>query len=160
MVSCLSTLLIWRSKHAMHWMLCYVDTVDTGVFTPHSTLYKVLSKSQCLDKHSIQCIMCFDLCVDSVDKQDTIHSIQKHCYIYYILYVDTVDTGQWSLMHSMLSMSTLSIQNKYTCFCPKLSKYSTNFQSAKRFGKLWLRAFQPYHQILYMLTLSKQDKDL
>ena len=39
----------------------YVDTVDT-VFTPHSTLYKVLCKShkhQCLysvDKHSIKCI--------------------------------------------------------------------------------------------------------
>ena len=29
-----------------------------------------------------------------------------------------------------------------------------DFQSAKRFRKLRLRAFQPYHQILYMLTLS------
>ena len=29
-----------------------------------------------------------------------------------------------------------------------------DFQSAKSFGKLRLRAFQPYHQILYMLTLS------
>ena len=28
-----------------------------------------------------------------------------------------------------------------------------DFQSAKSFGKLRLRAFQPYHQILYMLTL-------
>ena len=27
-----------------------------------------------LDKHSIQCIACFDLCIDSVDKQDTIHN--------------------------------------------------------------------------------------
>ena len=25
-----------------------------------------------LDKHSIQCIACFDLCINSVDKQDTI----------------------------------------------------------------------------------------
>ena len=29
-----------------------------------------------------------------------------------------------------------------------------DFQSEKSFGKLSLRAFQPYHQILYMLTLS------
>ena len=29
-----------------------------------------------------------------------------------------------------------------------------DFQYAKSFGKLRLRAFQPYHQILYMLTLS------
>ena len=56
-------------------MLCYVETVDASVFTPHSTLYKVLRKSKCLDKHSIQCIVCFDLCIDSVDKQDTIHNI-------------------------------------------------------------------------------------
>ena len=28
-----------------------------------------------------------------------------------------------------------------------------DFQSEKKFGKLRLRAFQPYHQILYMLTL-------
>ena len=29
-----------------------------------------------------------------------------------------------------------------------------NFQSEKSFGKLRLRTFQPYHQILYILTLS------
>ena len=28
-----------------------------------------------------------------------------------------------------------------------------DFQSANSFGKLRLRAFQPYHQILYMSTL-------
>ena len=29
-----------------------------------------------LDKHSIQCIASFDLHINSVDKQDTIHNIQ------------------------------------------------------------------------------------
>ena len=29
-----------------------------------------------LDKHSIQCIASFDLCIDSVDKQDTILNTQ------------------------------------------------------------------------------------
>ena len=51
-------------------------------FTPHGTLYKVLCKShkhQCinsLDKHSIQCIVCFDLHIYSVNKKDTIHNTQ------------------------------------------------------------------------------------
>ena len=31
----------------------------------------------------------------------------------------------------------------------------TDFQSAKSFGKLRLRAFQPYHQMLCMLEVSK-----
>ena len=58
----------------------YVDTVDT-VFTPHSTLYKVLSKSHkhsvdSVDKHSIKCIACFDLLIDSVDKQDALLNTQ------------------------------------------------------------------------------------
>ena len=35
----------------------------------------------------------------------------------YTIYVDTVDTRQGSLMHSMLSMSTLSIQNISTHSC-------------------------------------------
>ena len=50
----------------------YVDTVNT-VFTPHSTLYKVSCKShkhQCPQcQHSIKCIACFDLHIDSVDKK-------------------------------------------------------------------------------------------
>ena len=29
-----------------------------------------------VDKHSNQCIACFDLCIDSVNKQDTILNIQ------------------------------------------------------------------------------------
>ena len=46
------------------------------------TLYTVLCKSyehQCidsLDKHSIQCIVCLDLHIDSVDKQDPLLNTQ------------------------------------------------------------------------------------
>ena len=29
-----------------------------------------------LDKHSIQCITCFDICIDSVNKQDTMLNTQ------------------------------------------------------------------------------------
>ena len=114
-------------------MLYYVETVDTGVFTPHCTLYKVLIKSQCLDKHSIQCIVCFDLRINSVNKQDTIHNIQKHCYIYYIchycryrtrisnafsaIYVDTVDTKH---IHTFLPITFL-IFNRFS-ICKKFWK--------------------------------------
>ena len=44
------------------------------------------------------------------------------------IYVDTVDTKH---IHTFLPITFL---------------YSTDFQSAKSFGKLRLRAFQPYHQ--------------
>ena len=136
MVSCLSTLSIQRSKHAMHWMLCYVETVDTGVFTPHSTLYKVLSKSQCLDKHSIQCIVCFEFRINSVEKQDTIHNIQKQKHCYYIcrycwyrtrifnafnaIYVDTVDRKH---IHTFLPITFL-IFNWFS-ICKKIWKAET-----------------------------------
>ena len=60
----------------------FLQIEKSRVLTPHSALYKVLCKShkhQCidsLDKHSIQCIVCFDLCIESVNKQDTIHNTQ------------------------------------------------------------------------------------
>ena len=41
-------------------------------------------------------------------------------------------------------------------FLPQLSQYSTDFQSAKSFGKLRLRAFQPYH--LYYICRHCQYK--
>ena len=33
-----------------------------------------------VDKHSIKCIVCFDLHIDSVDKQDTLLNTQEHCF--------------------------------------------------------------------------------
>ena len=33
-----------------------------------------------VDKHSIKCIACFDLHIDSVDKQDTLLNTQQHCF--------------------------------------------------------------------------------
>ena len=52
-VSCLSTLLIWRSKHAMHLMLC-LSTLLTLVFVA-------------LTQHFIQRTMRCKNCIDSVD---------------------------------------------------------------------------------------------
>ena len=68
----------YKTKISNVFNAIYVDTVDT-FFTPHSTLYKVLCKSHIVDsvnKHSIKCIVCFDLHIDSVDKQDTLLNTQ------------------------------------------------------------------------------------
>ena len=48
---------------------------------------------------------------------DTVDTKIKACKALNAIYVDTVDTRQGSLMHSMLSMSTLSIQNTSTHSC-------------------------------------------
>ena len=119
---CLSTLLIRRSKHANALNAMFVETVNTGVCgsytTPYteyyevwklySTLYKVAS---CLNIEPI-----FNL-------QKVLESWDWGLFNYTIntIYIDTVNTGWGSLMHSMLSMSTLLIQNISTCFCPSLS---------------------------------------
>ena len=74
-IICVFPILYWISNA---FNAIYVDTVDT-VFTPHSTLYKVLCKShkhQCRQCHSIKCITCFDLHINSVDKQDTLLNTQ------------------------------------------------------------------------------------
>ena len=59
-------------------------------------------------------------------------------------------------MHSMLSMSTLLIQRTYT-FLPVTFLIFNQFSIQLKFGKLRLRAFQPYHIPLYMSILLIQD---
>ena len=65
-VSCLSTLLIWRSKHAMHLMLCLL-TLSTLVFVA-------------LTQHLIQSTMRCKNCIDSVNI-DSIEYIRDPCLV-------------------------------------------------------------------------------
>ena len=44
-------------------------------------------------------------------------------------------------------------------YAHNFSQYSTYFQSAKSFGKLRLRAFQPYHPILCILKHVEDVED-
>ena len=132
MVSHLSTLLIQRSKHTMHWMLCL------------SRLLILLSKH----------IHTFLPITFSIFNR---FSIRKKFW--------KAETEGFSTIPSILYMLTLLIQDKdlycIQCFLcwhcrykthPQITAhnflniYSTNFQSEKSFGKLRLRAFQPYHQ--------------
>ena len=121
---CLSTLLIWRSKHVNALNAMFVETVDTPyteyyeVWKLYSTLYEVASCPQYkthphVSTHNflnIQPIFNPQKVLESWDWGLFNHTINT-------IYVDTVDTGQGSLMHPMLSMLTLSIQNTSTHFC-------------------------------------------
>ena len=72
-----------------------------------------------------------------------------------ILYMSTFDTRQGSLMHSML----LCRHCRYKTHPHVPAHNFLNIQWIfNLFGKLRLRAFQPFH--LYYMTLSIQDKDL
>ena len=56
---------------------CVVSTVLTYKKVMGRNVWMCFDSSiNSLDKHSIQCIACFDLCIDSVDKQDTILNAQ------------------------------------------------------------------------------------
>ena len=72
----------------------YVDTVDTLKTHPHIPAHNFLN---------IQCIFNLQKVLESWDSGLFNHTINT-------IYVDTVNTRQGSLMHSMLSMLTLLIQ--------------------------------------------------
>ena len=117
----LSTLLTQRSKYAMHWMLCIQSN---EVWKLYSTMYLEIWKAV------------YAIYVDTVDTKH-IHTFLPITFLIFnqfsirkkfwkaetglfnhtinTKYVDTVDTRQGSLMHSMLSMLTLSIQNMKVC---------------------------------------------
>ena len=90
-----------KERNALNAM--FVETVDTTVKThPHIPGHNFLN---------IQLIF---------NPQKVLQSWDWGLFNYTIntIYVDTVDTRQGSLMHSMLSMVTLSIQNTSTHSCP------------------------------------------
>ena len=108
-----------KAHNALNAM--FVETVDTLVFVA-LTQHLIQSTMRC-ENSTLLCIKWplalifnrFSIC-KKFWKAETegFSTIPSILYIY----VYTVDTGQGSLMHSMLSMSTLSIQNTSTHFCP------------------------------------------
>ena len=82
-----------------------------------------------------------------------------HWIVYAMLFVDTVDMK-------------IKAYNAFNAIC-RSSQYKTHSHiSAHNFLNIqpifnpqkilesWDRTFQPYHQVLYMLTLLTQDKDI
>ena len=81
----------------------FVKTVNTTVKThPHIPAHNFLNIQQIFNPQKV---------LKSWDSGLFNHTINT-------IYVDTVNIRQGSLMHSMLSMSTLSIQNTSTHSCP------------------------------------------
>ena len=111
----------WYKDQSMQCIECYVckDCRYTGVcgsyttpYTEYYEVWKLYSTLYKLASHlNIQLIFNPQKVLENWDSGLFNHTINT-------IYVNTVDTGQGSLMHSMLSMSTLSIQNTSTCFCP------------------------------------------
>ena len=78
----MSTLSIQFSHLIVLWKRCHVRATNTSVDS--------------VDKHSIKCIVCFDLHIDSVDKQNTLLNTQKHCF----------DLLYWPSRHAFMSIRT------------------------------------------------------
>ena len=77
-------------------------------------------------------------------------------------YVETVDTLRSKHTEQCIVCCVSCRDCRYKMhkhvhmFLPITFLNSTDFQSEKSFGMLRIRAFQPYHQILYMSILSIQ----
>ena len=145
MVSCLSTLSIQRSKHAMHWMLCL------------SRLSILLSKHI----HTFLPIT-FLIFNGFFNPQKVLESWDSGLFNHTIntIYVDTVDTRQGSLMHSMLSMLTTVDTKHIHTFLLITFLIFNQFSICKKFWKAETQGFSTIPSILYMSTLLIQDKDL
>ena len=72
-------LMVWLKKpsvSAFHNFLWIENQFNTKKVMGRNVWMCFDSSIDSLNKHSIQCIACFDLRINSVDKQDTIHNIQ------------------------------------------------------------------------------------
>ena len=108
---------------------------------------------------SIQRIKAMLLCIEyGILFVDTVDTKIKVCKALNAIYVNTVDTRQGSLMHSMLSMSTLSIQKHIHTFLPITFLIFNGFSIRKKFWKAETQGFSNIPSILYMSTLSNKTR--
>ena len=106
-----------KARNALNAM--FVKTVDTLVFVT-LTQHLIQSTMRCENSTLLYIKWPLTLIFNqfSIRKKFWKAETEGFSTIPSILYVNTVNTGQGSLMHSMLSMSTLSIQNTSTQFYP------------------------------------------
>ena len=82
-----------------------------------------------------------------------------HWIVYTMLFVNTVDMK----IKACNAFNAICRSSRYKTLSHISAHNFLNIQpifNLQKVGKLRLRAFQLYHQILYMLTLWTQDKDL
>ena len=135
-VSCLSTLSIWRSKHAMHLMLCLL-TLSTLVFVAPT-------------QHLIQSTMRCENCIDSVDI-DSIECIRDSCLVStvstYIVLMVWLKSPESQLSKTFCRLKIHWILRKLWagmcgCVLTVVSTVSTN------------TAFNALHALIFILTVS------
>ena len=129
---CLLTLSTQRSKHAMHWMLCLSHCWHWCLWLLHNTVYRVM-------RYENSTLLCIQWPVTPPGGKAI-----RLFEIWDAMYIDTVDAKH---IHTFLPITFLILN-----WLP----------IPKNFGKLRLRAFQPYHQIdlLYMPTLLTWGKSI
>ena len=103
---------------------------------------KAMSKMSKIDKVHLMAVM---LCMSKMSKIDQIHLRAVMLCMSKMSKIDQIN-----LRAVMLCMSKMGKEHTHT-FWLITSLILMDFQSEKSFGKLRLRAFQPYHQILCML---------
>ena len=135
-VSCLSTVLIWRSKHAMHLMLCLL-TLSTLVFVA-------------LTQHLIQSTMRCKNCINSVDI-DSIECIRDPCLVStvltYIVLMVWLKSPESQLSKTFCGLKIHWILRKLWagmcgCVLTVVSTVSTNI------------AFNALHALIFVSTVS------
>ena len=135
-VSCLSTLPIWRSKHAMHLMLC-LSTLSTLVFVA-------------LTQHLIQSTMKCENCIDSVNI-DSIECIRDPCPVLtvstYIVLMVWLKSPESQLSKTFCGLKIHWILRKLWagmcgCVLTVVSTVSTN------------TAFNALHALIFASTVS------
>ena len=141
----------------MHWIvyaMLFVDIVDTKIKACNafnaifrSSQYKTHSHISAHNFLNIQQIFNLQKVLESWD-----WGLFNHTIKYYICWHCRHKTRISNTFNAMY-VDTVNTKHIYT-FLPITFLIFNWFQSTKSFGKLRLRAFQPYHQILYMLTLS------
>ena len=163
MVSCLSTLSIQRSKHAMHWMLCLsrlsiLLSKHIHTFLPITLLifngFSIRKKFWKAETQGFSAISSI-LYISILSIQDKVFQPYHQYYIcqycryktrisnaFNAIYVDTVDTKH---IHTFLPITFLIFNG---------------FSIRKKFWKAQTQDFSTIPSILYMSILLIQDKDL
>ena len=163
MLCCLSTLSIQRSKHPMHWIvyaMLFVDTVDTKIKACNA--FNAICRSSWYKTHShISGNDFLNIQRFSIRKKfwkaetEGFSTIPSNT-----IYVDPVNTRQGSLMHSMLCMSTDTVNTKHLyTFLPITFLIFNRFSIRKKFWKAETVGFSTISSnTIYVDTVDTRHK--
>ena len=157
MVSCLLTLLIWRSKHAMHWMLYTMSRLSILVFS-HLI---VLSIRCCVraTNNSVSTVLtniAFNalhalIFISTVSTNKIPYTIYNSVAIYYICQYCQYKTRISNALNAVY-VDTVNTKHIYM-FLPITFLIFNWFSICKKFWKAETEGFSTISSILYMVIL-------